>query len=58
MDKKMEENIKNRVKSGWIKASVMVEAMAIDEKSAKGALEKLMDSLSKEENILLTSVTV
>jgi len=53
MDKKMEEEIKKRVKSGWIRSSVMVEAMAIDENSAKSALEKLIESLSKEENIMV-----
>ncbi len=49
----MEEEIKKRVKSGWIRSSVMVEAMAIDENSAKSALEKLIESLSKEENIMV-----
>ncbi|MBN2042760.1 MAG: hypothetical protein JW754_03045 [Candidatus Aenigmarchaeota archaeon] len=53
MDKKMEEDMKKRVKSGWIRSSVMVEAMAINEKAAKGALEKLIESLSSEENIMV-----
>ncbi len=53
MDKKLEKEVKNRLKDGWIKSAVMIEAMAINENAAKSALNKLVESISKEKNILL-----
>ena len=53
MDKKVEEKVKKRMKEGWLKVAFMVEVMAITGDAAKGALEKHVEKMEKEKNMLI-----
>lgn len=54
IDKKLKEKAdKSIAKDGWIRATALIEALAIDEKTASGALKKHIDKLGKEPQIIL-----
>ncbi len=49
----MKEKIEKKLKEGWIKSWMMIEAMAISEKTAKNALEKHLEKMEKENKTLI-----
>ncbi|NIO19713.1 MAG: hypothetical protein GTN76_02945 [Candidatus Aenigmarchaeota archaeon] len=53
MDKKIEEQVKKKMKNGWIKTSMMVEAMAISKEAVGSALKKHMERMEKEKCLLI-----
>jgi hypothetical protein len=52
--KKLEEETKKRMKSGWIRVGMMIEAMAISKETAESALKKHVEKMEKERGILLS----
>ena len=50
----MQELEKKRLKEGWIKASMMIEALAVSEETAKSSLEKHIEMMEKDKRIILT----
>ena len=53
MDQKNEEQIKKRVKSGWIRVGMMIEALAISEDAAQSALKKHIEKMKNEKDIII-----
>ena len=53
MDKKVEEKVRKRVKEGWIKVGMMIEAMAISKDVVDGALKKHLKKMEKEKDVLI-----
>lgn len=53
MDKKTEDKVKKRVKEGWLKVSLMIEAMAISKETAESALKKHLEKMEREKNMLI-----
>ncbi len=53
MDKKIEEKVKKRMKEGWIRASLIIEVMAISKEAAESALKKHVERMEKEKNMLV-----
>lgn len=53
MDKKTEDQVKKKLKEGWIRVSMMVEAMAISDKAVESALKKHVERMEKEKDIIL-----
>ena len=53
MDKKTEDKAKKRVKDGWLKVSLMVEAMAVSEETVESALKKHLERMEREKNMLI-----
>lgn len=48
MDKKIEEKVRKKMKEGWIKTSMMIEAMAISKEAVESALKKHTERMGKE----------
>lgn len=53
MDEQLKEQADKRVKEGWIRASFMIEVLAVNEETAKTALENHIKFLDKEKKTLL-----
>ncbi len=53
MGKKIEDQVKKRMKEGWIKVSLMIEAMAISKEAVDSALKKHVEKMGKEKNMLI-----
>jgi hypothetical protein len=53
MDRKLEEQVKSRVKNGWIRVGMMIEAMAISRETASSALKKHVEKMEKEKGVLV-----
>jgi ribosome-interacting GTPase 1 len=53
MEKKTEEQVRKRMKEGWIKTSMMVEAMAISKDAVESALKKHVERMEKEKCLLV-----
>jgi len=53
MDKKTEEQVKSRIKSGWIRVGMMIEALAISCNAAESALKKHVEKMEKEKGIIV-----
>jgi len=54
VDEKLKEKADNKVsKDGWIRASMMIEVLAMTEGAAKTALEKHVDALAKEKWVMV-----
>lgn len=53
MDKKTKELVEKRMKDGWIKVAMMVEAMAISKDAVESALKKHLDKMGKEKDVIL-----
>ena len=53
MDKKLDEQVKSRVKSGWIRVGMMIEALAISRETAESALKKHVEKMAKEKGVLI-----
>lgn len=47
----LEEGINEKIKEGWLKAWMMFEVLAINEKVTKESLESLMNKLEKDSRI-------
>ena len=49
LDEKLKEKADSKVsKDGWLRATMMIEVLAMNKEAAKSALEKHIESLSKE----------
>ena len=48
------EKIKKKMKDGWIKSWMMIEALAVNENAVKGALEKHVKKLGMEKNVTIS----
>ncbi len=53
MDKKIEEQVKKKMKEGWIRTSMMIEAMAISKDAVESALKKHIQKMEKEKDVLI-----
>jgi hypothetical protein len=53
MAEKIENAVKKRLKEGWIKSWVMIEALAVSEDTAKSAIEKLVEKMEGEKNVMV-----
>jgi hypothetical protein len=53
MDKKTEEQVRKRMKEGWIRTSMMIEAMAVSKDAVESALKKHVERLEKEKCLLV-----
>jgi hypothetical protein len=51
---KLKDEVKKKLKSGWIRSTMMIEAMAVNEETARSALESHVAKMEKEERILVT----
>lgn len=45
------EEVDEKVREGWLRVSMLFEVLAINEKTTRESLEKLMDGLEKEKKI-------
>jgi hypothetical protein len=52
-EKKTEEQVNKKMKEGWIRTSMMVEAMAISDKAVESALKKHIERMEKEKCLLV-----
>jgi hypothetical protein len=53
MDKKVEGLIKKKMKEGWIKANMMIEAMAISKEAVENALKKHVEKMEGEKDMMV-----
>jgi hypothetical protein len=53
---KIDETAKRKLKDGWIRSWMMIEAMAINEDAVKTALDKHIKNLRDEKNITILKV--
>ncbi len=53
VDKKKEEEAKRRVKQGWIRVGMMIEALAISKDTAESAIVKHVGKMDREKDILI-----
>ncbi len=53
VDKKKEEEAKRRVKQGWIRVGMMIEALAISKDTAESAMTKHVEKMDREKDILI-----
>lgn len=49
----MEEEVRKRLREGWIKSWMMIEVLAVAEGAARSSLEKHIESLEKEKRCLV-----
>ncbi len=52
-EEKIPENIKKKLKNGWIRSWMMIEVLAITEKTAKSALEKHTQKMGREKRTII-----
>ena len=52
--KKREEEVKRRLKDGWIKVGFMIEAMAISKEATESALKKHVEKMEKEKDVIIS----
>jgi len=52
-DKKIGEQVSKKMKEGWIRTAMMVEAMAISKDAVENALKKHVEKLEKEKCLLV-----
>lgn len=50
---KIEEKVDKKIKEGWIRAWMMIEALAINQEASKSALEKHIHKMEKEEGVIV-----
>lgn len=53
MDKKIEEQINKKMKEGWVRTSMMIEAMAISKDAVESALKKHVGRMEKEKCLFI-----
>ncbi|NIP39990.1 MAG: hypothetical protein GTN39_00540 [Candidatus Aenigmarchaeota archaeon] len=53
MDKKTEEQVSKKMKDGWIRTGMMVEAMAVSKDAVQSALEKHIERMEKEKCLVV-----
>lgn len=51
--RKLDEEVKKRMKDGWIKVGFMIEAMAISGEAVESALKKHVEKMEKEKGVLI-----
>ncbi len=51
-DDKTQEKTRKKLKEGWIKATMMIEALATTDKAAKEALEKHVGAMDREDGLI------
>jgi len=49
----MSEKAEKKLKEGWIKSWMMIEALAVNEQAVKNALEMHVDKMGREKNVLI-----
>lgn len=55
-DKETTDAIKKRTKEGWIKSSMFIEALALNEIEAKESLEQHIEKMKKEDDALIYKI--
>jgi hypothetical protein len=53
MDEKHQKLADKRLRDGWIKSTMIIEVLAINEDAAKTALEKHVEKMEKEEDTMV-----
>ncbi|MCD6590742.1 MAG: hypothetical protein J7K72_02105 [Candidatus Aenigmarchaeota archaeon] len=53
MDRKLEDEMKKKMKEGWIRTNMFIEAMAISDTAVESALKKHIDRLEKERGVFV-----
>jgi len=53
VDKKKEEEAKKRVKNGWIRVGMMIEALAVSKEAAESAMKKHVQKMEKEDGMII-----
>lgn len=53
MEKDEKKQVEKKLKEGWIKSWIMIEALAVSEDVAKDAIEKLVEKMEKEKGIMI-----
>ncbi len=53
MAKDISETVNSRMKDGWIRAWAAIEVLAVTEAAADSSLEKHVESMSAEENMII-----
>ena len=51
--KELEEKAKKKIKEGWIRCSMFIDALALNETDAKEVLEEHLDKMKKEDKTLI-----
>ena len=54
MDEKLRKEEEKRLKEGWIKSTMIIEVLAINETSAELALQKHVEKMGKEDRTFIT----
>lgn len=52
-EEKVPEDVKKKVKNGWIRSWMMIEVLAITEKAAKSALKKHTQKMGREKRTII-----
>jgi len=55
-EKELQETIKKKMKEGWIKSTMFIEALALNEKDAKEALEEHLEKMKKEDKTIIYKI--
>lgn len=53
MDEKLKEKVEKKLKEGWIKSTMFIEALAITSESVESALKKHIEAMEKEDNTII-----
>jgi hypothetical protein len=53
MDKKMEDQVKKKLKDGWIKSWMMIEVLAVDKETTKKSLEEHVKKMEREKKTII-----
>ena len=53
MPEEIQEKVQKKLKEGWIKSWMMIEALAVTEEAVKSALEKHVKKLGLEKNVII-----
>jgi len=53
MDEKHKKLADKRLREGWIKSTMIIEVLAINEEAARTALEKHVEKMEKEDNTMI-----
>jgi hypothetical protein len=53
MAKDIHEEVKKKLRDGWIKSSMMIEVLAVTEEAAKSSLEKHVHKMEKEDKTIV-----
>ncbi len=56
MDSKVMERVKKKLKEGWIRSSMMIEALGTTERAARVGLEQHVDKMKKEGGCIVFNI--